>query len=101
MYRVWVRIIHLTMAPTWHISELKYAPTHGTFPSFLEMDKTAGAYALQIYDQLKPNTAQDEGISTNSRTQHWRIANIWLAVTSSNALFLRRIAESSQPSIII
>ena len=36
---VWVRIIHLTMAPT-----------HGTFPSFLEMDKTAGAYSLQIYD---------------------------------------------------
>ena len=52
MYRVWVRIIHLTMAPTLHIFELKYAPTHGTFPSFLEMDKTAGAYSLQIYNYL-------------------------------------------------
>ena len=29
MCPVWVRIIHLTMAPTRHISELKYAPTHG------------------------------------------------------------------------
>ena len=24
----------------------------GTFPSFLEIDKTAGAYSLQIYDYL-------------------------------------------------
>ena len=24
---------------TLHISELKYAPTHGTFPGFLEIDK--------------------------------------------------------------
>ena len=38
----WVRIIHLTMAPT-----------HGTFPSFFEMDKTAGAYSLHIYDYLR------------------------------------------------
>ena len=37
---------------TLHISELKYAPTHGTFPSFLEIDKTAGAYSLQIYNYL-------------------------------------------------
>ena len=37
---------------TLHISELKYALTHGTFPSFLEIDKTAGAYSLQIYDYL-------------------------------------------------
>ena len=37
---------------TLHISELKYAPTHGTFTSFLEIDKTAGAYSLQIYDYL-------------------------------------------------
>ena len=35
-----------------HISELKYAPTHGTFPSYLEIDKTAGAYSSQIYDYL-------------------------------------------------
>ena len=47
---MWVRIIHLTMAPTPHISELKYAPTHGTFPSFLEIYKIEGAYSLQIYD---------------------------------------------------
>ena len=31
---------------------VKYAPTHGTFPSFLEIDKTAGAYSLQIYDYI-------------------------------------------------
>ena len=37
---------------TLHISELKYAPTHGTFPSFLEIDTTAGAYSLQICDYL-------------------------------------------------
>ena len=48
MCRVWVRIIPLTMAPTRHISELIYAPTHGTFPSFWEMDKTGDAYSLQI-----------------------------------------------------
>ena len=40
------------MAPTLHISELKYAPTHGTFPGFLEMDKTTSAYSLQICDYL-------------------------------------------------
>ena len=47
-----VHIIHLTMAPTRHISELKYATTHGIFPSFLEIDKTPCAYSLQIYDYL-------------------------------------------------
>ena len=52
MCLVWVRITHLTMAPTPHISELKYACTQGTFLSFFEMDKTAGAYSLQIYDYL-------------------------------------------------
>ena len=35
-----------------HISELKYALTQGTFPSFLEIAKTAGACSLQIYDHL-------------------------------------------------
>ena len=49
---VWVRIIHLTEAHTRHISELKFAPTHGTFSSFFGMDKTAGAYSLQICDYL-------------------------------------------------
>ena len=52
MCRVWVRIILLAMAHTLHISELKYAPTHGTFLSFLEMDKIAGGYSVQIYDYL-------------------------------------------------
>ena len=37
---------------TLHISELKYVPTRCTFPSFLEIDKTAGAYSLPIYDYL-------------------------------------------------
>ena len=51
--------IHLTMAPTRHISELKYTPSHGTFPSFLEIDETVGAYSLQIYEylsQIQPET---------------------------------------------
>ena len=30
----------------------QYAPTHGTVQSFLEMEKTADAYSLQIYDYL-------------------------------------------------
>ena len=50
---------------------------------------------------LKANTARDESISDNSRTQHWRTTNIWLVVASSQTLFLRWIAESSQPSIIL
>ena len=29
------------------------ASTHGTFPSFLEMEKTAGASSLEIYDYLR------------------------------------------------
>ena len=29
-----------------------YAPTHGIFPSFLQMDKTAGAYSLQYSNSL-------------------------------------------------
>ena len=69
MCPVWVRIIHLTMAPTRHISELKYVPTLDTFPSFLEMHKTAGDYSLQLR-LFKKNTARDEGISGNSQTQH-------------------------------
>ena len=41
MCRAWVRILK------WII------PTqHGTLPSFLEIDKTAGAYSLQIWDYL-------------------------------------------------
>ena len=34
------------------MSKLKYSPTHGTFPSVLDIDETAGAYSLQIYDYL-------------------------------------------------
>ena len=37
---------------TLHISELKYATTHCTFPSFLESNKTAGAFSPQICDYL-------------------------------------------------
>ena len=37
---------------TLHISELKYAATHSTFLSFLEIHKAAGAYSLQIYNYL-------------------------------------------------
>ena len=49
---------------------------------------------------FKPNAARHEGISTNSPTQHWKTTNIWLVVTSSQDLFLRRIAESSQPIVL-
>ena len=34
------------------MGENKHPPAHGIFPSFLEMDKTSGAYSLQIYDYL-------------------------------------------------
>ena len=50
---------------------------------------------------FKSNTERDERISANSQTQHWSTAIFWLAVTSSHALFLRRIEESSQPFIIL
>ena len=45
--------------------------------------------------------ARDEGICTNSQTQHWMTTNIWLVVTSSQASFLHRISKSSQPCIIL
>ena len=51
--RVWCVLFIKPWHHTLHISELKYAPTHGTFPNFLEIDKTAGAYSLQIYDYLR------------------------------------------------
>ena len=71
------RVGCILLIKPWHhtlyVSELKYAPTHGTFPSFLEIDKTASAYSLQIYDYLRQiQTARDEYISANSQTQHRR-----------------------------
>ena len=48
MCRVWVRILTLKYA----VCELIIRTQHGTLPSFLEIDKTAGAYSLQIYDYL-------------------------------------------------
>ena len=50
---------------------------------------------------FKPNAEQDEGISSNSQTQHRRTANMSLAVTLSNSIFLRLNAESSQRCIIL
>ena len=73
MCRASVRIIHLTMAPTRHISELKYTPTHFTFPKILEIDKTA----LKDHQYL---TSSD---------------------VIAGSFFLRRISETSQPSIIL
>ena len=73
----------------WHhtlrISELKYAPTHCTFPSFGEIYKTVGAYSFQIYDYLNQIQRETkafqikirhntEGISANSQTQHQGIS---------------------------
>ena len=78
---------------TLHISELKYAPTY--FYNYLNNCK------IIILQLFKSNTARDERISANSQTQHWRTAIFWLAVTSSHALFLCRIEESCQPSIVL
>ena len=49
---------------------------------------------------VKSATVQDEGISTDSTNRHNAegATKTWLVVTSSQVLFLRRIAESSQPS---
>ena len=41
---LFIKLRHHTL----HISELIYAPTHRTFPRFLEIDKTTGPYSLQI-----------------------------------------------------
>ena len=71
-------------------------PTVGAYYSFDHGTHTAH---IRVFLSV-PDTARDEGISANGQTQHQRTANIWLAVTSSNALFLRRIAESSHPRII-
>ena len=93
-----MRINPLTMAPTRHNSELKYAQTHGTFPSFFEMDKTASEYSQHIYDylnQIHPETKAFLLIVRNNTE------GPPISVTSSQALFLRRIAELSQPSIIL
>ena len=50
------RVGHVLFIRPWyhtlHISELKYAPAHGTFPSFWEIDKTECAYSFQICDFL-------------------------------------------------
>ena len=72
----------------------------GTLPSFLEIHKTAGTYSLQIDDNL---------------SQIQRETNAFLLIVWHNTegppfadcqlrhrmfFFLRRIEESSQPSII-
>ena len=100
MYRVWVRINNLTMASTQNISELKYVPTHGTFPSFWEMDKAAGAYSLQIYDYLSQIQLKTKAfllmVRHNTKDRQY--------LTGSDVIecsFFCRIAESSQPSIIV
>ena len=101
MCHVWVRIIHLTMAPTRQISELKYTPTHGTYRIFFNGQACKFVHFTPDLRLFKANTKRDEGISATSQTQHRRTANIRPAVTSSNTIFLHRIAESSQPSIIL
>ena len=54
---------------------------------------------------LQPNTAQDEGISANSRTQHCTEGPpIWQFLTGSDVIagsFSSSDRESSQPSIIL
>ena len=97
MCRMWVRIIHLTMSPTRHISEWKYAPTHGTFLSFFEMDKTAYAYSLQIYDylsQIQRNTkaflliVRHNTEETPISDWQWRYRMLFFFVGSQNRVNL-------------
>ena len=96
----WVRVIH--HSTTHCISELKYACTHTRHISdFFWNWQNRRCVLTPDLRLFKSNTARDEGISANRQTQHWRTINIWLAVTSSHALFLRRIKESSQSSIIL
>ena len=94
----WVLFIKL-----WHhrqnISELKYALTHGTFPSFFGNWQNRRCLLTADLRLFKSNPGRDESISANGQTQYWRTAIFWLAVTSLHALFLRQIEESSQTSI--
>ena len=55
---------------TLHISELKYAPAHRTFPSFLEIDKSEKCLFTPDLRLFKSHTVRDERISANSQTQH-------------------------------
>ena len=86
-----MQIINLTMASTRHISGLKYAPTHGTFPNFIEMDKTAGAYSLQIYDYLSQMQRKTKSFLLIVRQQHqknWRHRMLFFFVPSKNRVSL-------------
>ena len=76
MCRVWERIINLTIALTRYISELKYAPTDGSFPCFFGNGQNRRCLFPPDLRLFQPNTAQDEGISANIRTQHRRSAII-------------------------
>ena len=97
----WVRIIHYTMAP--HTAHFKVKIRTHTRHISEFFGNWQNLMCLFTPDLLlfKSNKARDELISANSQTQHWRTAIFWLAVTSSNDLFLRRIEESIQPSIIL
>ena len=58
MCRVRVRIIHLTMAPTRHISELKYALTNGTFPILFANGQNRRCLFTRNLRLFKPNIAE-------------------------------------------
>ena len=59
------------------------APTHGTFPRFLEMEKTAGLYSLQIYDYLSQIQRETMVflLIVMHNTEGPPIGNIWLVYT--------------------
>ena len=96
MCRVWVRIIHLTMAPTRHISEFFFKWTK---PQVLSLQIYTHSRFTPDLRLFKRNAARDEGISANSPTQHRITANIWQAMTSSNALFF--VESQNQVSLVL
>ena len=101
MCRVWVCILTLKYAVCGAMVEwIKRPHTRHTSEFFGNLQNRRFLFTPDLR-LFKQNAAWDEGISANSRAQHRTTANIWLAVTPLNALFLRRIAESSQPSIIL
>ena len=97
MCRVWVRIIHLTMPPTRHISASNYARTHGTFTHYFETDITAGNYSLQIYDYLSQIQRETKAFLLISRHNtkgppisdwQWRHRRLFFFVGSQNRVNL-------------
>ena len=96
MCRVWMHIYSFDHGIHTAHFRVKIRAHTRRISEFLEMDKILGAYSIQIYDYLSQIQ-----LDTKAFLLIVRHDTEGLEVTSSNALFLRRIAESSQPSIIL